>query len=233
VTEIDAIAEEIRIEMIGKNFGRLTVVSRADDGFYKKGGKVYPFRRWNSVCDCGGSATSYENGLKAGRSTSCGCKKRERYSEYGKNRKTHGLSHTKEDYARRAMLARCYSTKSAQYKNYGARGISVCDRWRESFENFVEDMGMAPSPSHSLDRIDVNGNYEKSNCRWATWKEQQRNRTNNHVIEIDGMKKSLAEWCEIYGVPQSRTCSRIARGISPLVALKREKLKPGPKNGRL
>ena len=83
------------------------------------------------------------------------------------------------------MKARCFNKNDRGYKNYGARGITVCERWVNSFSNFLEDMGLAPSANYSIDRIDVNGNYEPSNCRWATWKEQAANRRNNIYIDFE------------------------------------------------
>ena len=217
-------------EFVGKTFGMLTVVSRADDATYTARGKEYKTRKWNCICTCGGSATCYEADLKRGNSTSCGCKQKAQAVKMGKERKTHGMSKTKEENAYRHMMQRCYSKNSAQYKNYGGRGIRVCERWLGSFENFLIDIGRAPSKLHSIDRIDSNGDYSPENCRWATWTDQQRNRRNNRTIEIDGETKTLAEWCEIHDVPYQRVHQRITKlGMSPLIALTKGLLKTGPK----
>ena len=217
-------------EFIGKTFGLLTVVSRAEDATYTARGKEYKVRKWNCTCACGGVATCYESGLKRGNSTSCGCKRKAQAVKMGKERKTHGMSKTKEQDAYHHMMQRCYSKSSDQYKNYGGRGIKVCERWHGSVENFLIDIGRAPSKLHSLDRIDSNGDYSPENCRWATWTDQQRNRRNNHTIEIDGVTKTLAEWCEIHNVPYQRVHQRITKlGISPVIALTKGLLKTGKK----
>jgi len=100
------------------------------------------------------------------------------------------------------MKDRCFNKNSKDYPDYGGRGITVCERWVNSFQNFFDDMGTKPSPKHSLDRFpDVNGNYELYNCRWATQKEQQGNRTNNKWIEHDGIKMIQADWARYLGMP--------------------------------
>ena len=113
----------------------------------------------------------------------------------------------------RCMMQRCYRTKNDNYKNYGGRSISVCDRWRQSFWLFVEDMGDKP-PKHTLDRIDNNGNYEPSNCKWSTRREQNRNTTRAVIVEIDGKKMTLADACDLYGVRLSVADKRLRRGMS-------------------
>lgn len=94
------------------------------------------------------------------------------------------------------------------YKYYGGRGITVCDRWLASYDNFISDMGTRPSLGHSIDRINSNGNYEPSNCRWATKKEQTRNRSINKIISIDGVQKYLYEWLEEIGIKRDTYMSR-------------------------
>lgn len=101
------------------------------------------------------------------------------------------------------MIARCYNPNHYGYQNYGGRGIKVCDRWLESFDNFYDDMGSAPE-NHTLDRIDVDGDYTPDNCRWASHKEQHRNRRDNHWIAFDGQTKLLTEWALELGItPQA------------------------------
>jgi hypothetical protein len=109
------------------------------------------------------------------------------------------------------ILQRCLNENSPAYQSYGGRGISVCERWRTSFENFFADMGEKPSPLHTIDRIDNNGNYEPDNCRWATKKEQGRNKRNNKRIVFRGEEKTLSEWGEIFGLSSSIIGSRIFR----------------------
>lgn len=112
------------------------------------------------------------------------------------------------------MKERCYNKNNASYKSYGFKGIIVCDRWLSGFNLFIEDMGPKPSPKHSLDRIDNNKGYSPENCRWATHKQQQRNRTNNRMLEYLGEKKCLAEWAESYSMHADTLWSRLKRGWS-------------------
>lgn len=110
------------------------------------------------------------------------------------------------------MIQRCEDKSLRAYHRYGGRGISVCPEWRHSFATFLQDMGRRPTSSHSLDRIDVNGNYEPGNCRWATWKEQQRNRSNNVRVTIGGVSLTLPEWEERTGIAQATIRQRIKAG---------------------
>lgn len=113
----------------------------------------------------------------------------------------------------RAMNERCRNPRHRCYENYGARGISVCDRWRDSYENFLADMGERPSRSHSIDRYpDMNGNYEPGNCRWATSREQNRNRRSSRRLTIDGKTMCVVEWAEAVGVNSSTLRDRIHNG---------------------
>jgi hypothetical protein len=123
-------------------------------------------------CDCGVEVRVRVAQLVTGKTRSCGCLQRE---ITGARRRTHGKSRTPEHRAWRGMLDRCTLPTHISYPYYGGRGITVCERWR-SFANFLADMGPKPTSKHTLDRINGNGNYEPSNCRWATWSEQNRNR---------------------------------------------------------
>lgn len=117
------------------------------------------------------------------------------------------------------MVNRCTNRRNRAYLNYGARGIGVCTRWLK-FENFLADMGRRPSLGHSIDRIDVNGPYAPSNCRWATDVEQSRNRRNIKPIKINGVSRTLAEWSLVSGVQLTRIWERIyRRGWSPADAV--------------
>lgn len=107
------------------------------------------------------------------------------------------------------MNRRCGDAGDKSYHNYGGRGITVCDRWRESFENFLADMGRRPSPQHSIDRINNDGNYEPGNCRWATNREQSLNRRNNRQIELDGVRMPLDAWREETGLTRNAIRQRI------------------------
>lgn len=130
-------------------------------------------RRWLCRCECGGLVVVWGSNLRRGITRSCGCLRRE---VTGRLRFKHGLHRTPEHIVWAAMRYRCLNPSSSSWKWYGGRGITICDRWRDDFVAFLEDVGPRPSPEHSLDRIDVDGNYEPGNVRWATPSEQQRNK---------------------------------------------------------
>lgn len=130
---------------------------------------------------------------------------------YQKRRLLHGMTNTKEFFAWRGILSRCGNPNDDAYSNYGGRGIKVCERWKE-FKNFYEDMGLAPSKKHSLDRKENNKGYYKDNCRWVVMKVQQRNKRNNYVVEYNGDKKCLSEWAEVIGICHSTLYYRLKRG---------------------
>jgi hypothetical protein len=109
------------------------------------------------------------------------------------------------------LKKRCLDSKHPQYKHYGGRGITVCDRWKNSFENFFEDMGKRPTKKHSIDRIDNNGNYEPNNCKWATTKEQSKNRRNNRNYSYNGETKNISEWALYFKVSHSSMSYRISK----------------------
>lgn len=128
-----------------------------------------------------------------------------------KNREYHGMTNIPEYIVWEKMRHRCNNPNNRDYKNYGGRGIKVCDQWNNSFEIFYNDMGQRPSNKHQIERINNDGNYEPKNCKWATKKEQARNRRNNRLIEYKGQNKTLSEWSEILNISYSVLQARIDR----------------------
>jgi hypothetical protein len=181
-------------------FGRLIVVSAAERG--KRG-----LMRWNCLCACGASYAVYDFALKSG-TQSCGCLR----AVSNKSRAKHGMKNTPEYHSWTGMIGRCYNRNNGKYSDYGGRGITVCDQWRTSFEQFFADMGPRPSPQHSIDRIDNDGNYEPSNCRWATVAQQCRNRRNNHLLTINGETHCIDDWSTLAGLPPHTLHNRLRKG---------------------
>ncbi len=150
--------------------------------------------RWVCHCDCGAKTLSTGASLRCADSRSCGCLMRERMSAATKiSARKHGMAHSPEHDAWRHMKQRCFNSNTQKYELWGGRGITVCQKWVDSFEAFFADMGARPSPTYSLDRIDNDGNYEPSNCRWATRKEQRKNRRNPKLLlgENSGASRRL------------------------------------------
>ena len=152
-------------------------------------------------CDCGNQKIIRRNDLLSGKTISCGCKQKENILKIAV---THGKSNTRIYDIWCAMKQRCYYKKNSYYPNYGGRGIKVCDEWLEDFMNFYNwAMKNGYDDTLSIDRIDVNGNYEPSNCRWTTIKEQANNTTRNRYIEYNGKIKTLSQWADELGVNYS------------------------------
>jgi hypothetical protein len=166
-----------KIDLAGQRFGRLKVIS--ENGRAPKSGAVL----WLCRCDCGNTTVVTGGNLRSKITKSCGCYKKEREVE---NFKTHGGTYKPEYSPWKAMRKRCSNKNDIHYHLYGGRGIRVCSRW-DNFENFLEDMGPRPSKKHSIDRINPNGNYEPSNCRWATPTVQARNKRKRKTTKITGV----------------------------------------------
>lgn len=169
-------------DLTGQRFGRILVVDKADNP--KKDGAL-----WNCICDCGQRFIGRGNSMKGGRKNSCGCRQMEVWTN---KKRVHGATaggRPSPEYRSYAhMLERCNNSKHHQYKDYGGRGIMVCDRWRSNFAAFLADMGQRPLGT-TLDRIENSRGYEPGNCRWATRKEQNQNSRNVlAVIRSDGVR---------------------------------------------
>lgn len=187
------------IDLTNQTFGKLKVVSRADNRVEPSGrSKVY----WLCKCECGNEKEIESSSLRAGTSKSCGCVGRGKIKNLNLS---HNKYKTPEYRAYQKMKERCLNKNVDRYKNYGGRGITICDSWLESFQNFYEDMGERPSPEHSLDRKNVNGNYEKENCRWATKNQQDNNKVNTIYVQHNNETKSLSDWCRYYGLNYKST----------------------------
>lgn len=176
--------------MLGKRFGKLVVLEKSS-------------RKQHFVCccDCGNISIVFRGNLTRGNSTSCGC-----------TRKTaDGLSDTNraEYYCWSGMLKRCFNKNDKSYKDYGERGISVCDEWRNSFAQFLADMGKRPTIAYSIDRINNDDGYNPSNCRWATKKTQANNTRNNHFITYKNETLTIAQAADKYNVQRSTLLNRI------------------------
>ena len=186
----------------GDRYGRWTVLNEAEP---------YPSQRAVVCrCSCGTERRVPISGLRSGRSRSCGCLRREVSAELCRQGATHGMSGTAEHNIWKGIHDRCRRPSNKSFRNYGGRGIRVCERWG-SFENFLADMGARPSAKHSVDRIDHEGDYEPRNCRWATPKQQARNSRRNRMLRIDGVERLLCEWSEVSGVPSALIWVRIDR----------------------
>lgn len=188
----------------GERYGRLQVVSLATLNGRKAA---------NCKCDCGSCGVFLAKSLSNGNTSSCGCLVKEIRKTCSV---THGDSRSDEYTAWQHMIGRCLNNKNKSYSYYGGRGIRVVNEWigRDGYSRFLSDMGRRPGKYFSLDRIDVNGDYCKANCRWAT-KSQQSNNTRSNVRITDGTKiATLAEWCRELGVPYFKATTRFHRGCS-------------------
>lgn len=187
--------------LIDKKYSRLTVVS--------EGERVGTHRMFKCVCECGTIKKIAMRHLVALKTKSCGCLQSENAKRLFT---THGKSKTPEFESWTSMRNRCLNSKNKAYKNYGGRGVEVCDRWNK-FENFIKDMGCRPY-GYEIERKNNDGNYEPSNCKWATIKEQGNNRRTNVFIEFKGSRKTIAQWCDELGLNRKRVYQRLKNGFS-------------------
>ena len=178
-------------------------------------------RKASFRCRCGVSFIAEIKKIKSGHTSSCGCLLINTITKHGYAR--NGGKSRREYSSWQHMRARCLDVNNCQYHNYGGRGIKVCDRWVNSFNNFILDMGEAPSIKHSLDRFpNKDGDYEPSNCRWATDLEQSRNKRTNRWIEYNGEKMILQDWAIKIGIKPNTLAKRLSKwSLEKAVTLKK------------
>lgn len=199
------------IDLTGKRFGKLTVVSRAENAIEPNG---KPRVMWNCHCDCGNDTVVAGSHLRNKHTTSCGCYGREARI---KSNTTHGKSNTPIYRTWRHMIERCYNKNNKRYNSYGGRGIKVYDKWINDFQSFYEYVSSLPhygENGYSLDRIDNDGNYEPNNIRWADDYIQNNNQRTSHFITFDGKTQTISQWSRELDIPYDTLYSRISRGWS-------------------
>ena len=195
--------------LAGKTFGRLKVIKQVKE---RKNKQIY----WECQCVCGQTAIIRGNRLSSGITKSCGCLAK----EITKKRSiTHNMSYTSEYAIWASMIHRCTNSNNRAFKNYGGRGITVCDDWRHDFMAFYNHVGKRPSPKHSIDRIDNDGNYEPGNVRWTTEQKQHNNTRKNHKITLHGHTMSISEWARFVKMKKVTLITRIRLGWPPAKAI--------------
>lgn len=189
-------------DLTGQKFGMLTAIKRVEDKVSSTG-KHYVM--WLCKCDCGNDKVVARSALTKGETRSCGCIK-------GEN---HGMSNSKIYDVWIDMKKRCYDPQRDDYKNYGGRGVEICNEWKNSFTTFYNwALTSGYDDALTIERIDVNGNYEPSNCTWATRKEQANNKRNNHFLTFDGKTQTVAQWSNELGINENTIFNRINRGLT-------------------
>ena len=195
------------LELVGKRFGRLIVVS---ESVRHRTGR----RRVKCNCDCGSERSVDPRLLVNGKTRSCGCLQKDIVSALCIAKTTHGMSSSSEYESWAKLKSRCTNPNDPKFPSYGGRGIKADPRWVNSFEAFLLDMGPKPGPGFSIDRIDNDRGYDKSNCRWADAKTQSRNRRKTIRVLLNGLNMPLSEACEISGVNYRSALYRIKQGGS-------------------
>lgn len=195
----------------GDTFGYLTVIKRVDNA--KNG-----HSRWLCKCKCGKETVVMSTHITGGKIVSCGCYWNEKKYTF---RRTHGFAQKERLYTEwQSMKARCYSKTRAFYEYYGGRGIKVCDEWKQNYLAFREwSLKNGYKDNLTLDRIDVNGNYEPSNCRWVTMYEQSRNTRKNIFITYNGETRIMRDWARVFNISYYALGNRIRNGMKPEKAL--------------
>ena len=201
--------------LIGQRFGRLLVLRKAES--IQRNTRSGCYAMWLCRCDCGTEKTVRGSHLRGEKIKSCGC-----YSidQAAVRTRTHGMTKSPTYRTWAAIKRRCHNPSQLGYQQYGARGVTVCSRWRESFEAFLADMGEKPD-GLTIDRIDSSKGYEPDNCRWATPKEQSYNKINNIGVRPIGPYRSIIEAAEAIGINYGTLHSRLKRGMSVEDALNR------------
>lgn len=193
---------KVRDDLTGRKYGKLTVIRQAED-FVGNDGKHRT--KWSCVCECGGKLDVLGCNLKRGNSQSCGCTRPESF-------KKHGGRYTRLYGIWTNMKTRCNDVNNSTYKNYGLRGITICDEWSSSFEAFRDwAMSHGYDDSLSIDRIDNNDGYYPENCRWVDARTQANNRRSSRYVTVDGVTRSLAEWSDLMGYSRSIFHARAIR----------------------
>jgi hypothetical protein len=199
-----------RVAMMGRRFGRLVVEAEAPSRVEPSGKRA---SMWTCRCDCGDVVAVRGKCLRRGVTQSCGCLHREllaqRFTTHGA---TKGGQTSPEYRAWKEMLKRCYNPHVVYFKNYGGRGITVCQQWRDSFQVFLADMGSRPGKGYSVDRIDNDKGYEPGNCQWATRAKQSRNKRNNHWVTYKGQRMILTDAARDAGLDHRLLIYRIRAG---------------------
>jgi len=208
------------IDRTGLKYGRLLVCERVDAGPASNGNRV----KWRCKCDCGNSVVATGHSLQRGETSSCGCLRKEMVRAVSR---THGMSRSPTHNSWRAAKERCHNPQSSKYPFYGGVGITMCDRWRNSFAEFLVDMGERPQ-GHTLDRIDQCKGYEPGNVRWATAMEQSVNRGTTRLHRWGGTWMTIREVSEAAGVPFNslRKAIRKHRTIQSAVAYVASRMDP-------
>ena len=202
---------------VGEKYGMLVVLNESERRRTSAGGFV---RVFSCLCECGTKTNVGLANLRRGMTLSCGCLRKKRAAEASREMlTTHGQSKTPMYRLWWGMIGRCHKEKNKSYLLYGARGILVCQQWREDFAAFSGYMGIRPQ-GMTLERINNDVGYEPGNVRWATRKEQARNTRRNHMYTMNGETRCLVEWCEITGEKLSSVRKRIAAGHDPFVRIR-------------
>ena len=204
---------------IGDKFGKLTVIDKGPQKVLPSGRKA---STWICRCECGNVATVTSGALTSGNTSSCGCGMRDPANKYRK----HGMRNTELYNHWRAMRERCYYTKHKYYKDYGGRGITVCEEWNNTNDGFINFAEWAITHGYKegcrliLDRINTDDNYYPENCRWTNYTRQANNKSTTHYLTIDGVTWSIGDWSRITGIPVNTIYSRINRlGYTPKEAI--------------